>query len=78
MLAWVIDIMWESLSPYVQGLLNLIILFSVSRFLRFKYIFLSMNIKYKILLGYFFIYYIKFFIVYDNINKLVAGNVYIF
>ena len=49
MLAWVVDIMWESLSPYVQGLLNLIILFSVSRFLRFKCIFLSMNIKYKIL-----------------------------
>ncbi len=39
MLAWVVDIMWESLSPDVQGLLNLIILFSVIRFLRYKYIY---------------------------------------
>jgi len=49
MLAWVVDIMWESLSPYVQGLLNLIILFSVIRFLKFKNFFLFMNKKYKIL-----------------------------
>jgi hypothetical protein len=49
MLAWVVYIMWESLSPDVQGLLNLIILFSVSRFLGFKDILLSMNKKYKIL-----------------------------
>lgn len=49
MLAWVVYIMWESLSPNIQGLLNLIILFSVIRFLRFKGLLLSMNNKYKIL-----------------------------
>lgn len=61
MLAWVVDIMWESLSPYVQGLLNLIILFSVSRFLRFKNIFLSMKIKYKILNDLLYILYKIFY-----------------
>jgi hypothetical protein len=48
MLAWVVDIMWESLSLDIQGLLDIIILSSVNRFLRFKYFNLSMNIKYRI------------------------------
>ena len=53
--------MWESLSPNIQGLLNLIILFSVSRFLRFKNLFLSMNIKYKILNNLLYILYKIFY-----------------
>lgn len=49
--------MCESLSPNIQGLLNLIILFSVSRFLRFKNLFLSMKIKYKILNNLLYMFY---------------------
>jgi len=44
MLVWVVDIMWESLSLNIlKGLLNLIILFSVIRSLKYKYLILLMG-----------------------------------